>query len=483
MMPRIFKKLYWSLILRYLIFLGAAVVATFLYLTLTINTLVDSIADTPDVASYMMSEIGDITYPDASGGITIQGELDAESWLEVLDGNEVVKVRGEKRTEQMAYSQSELNDIALNVDELIKGVEFLYEYHLFEGTDGKPYTLLYVKPNRIERMIRLGVNLPMALRGTEFERKLEMRLNRLRLGFVAALLTIIVLFSQLTTKKILRPLKKLQSGLDEVRRGRYDARLAFKGAEEFESIRDDFNFMAEKLERAEEENRAISESKKKLLLDISHDLRTPATTIQGYAEVLNEDLIENEEEKRKYLRYILDKSHVMTDMIDTLFKYSKLESSVYDLSRREYDLGEFLRRILIRFYGEIEEKEMDLQIALPEKETLFSFDRVELERAFSNILSNMIKYNPSGTVLFVNLISTEDHHTVVLADAGVGIDEALQPLIFEALVRGDDTRKSDGGTGLGLAIARKVIELHGGTIELESERDKGTTFTIRFPRG
>ncbi len=458
------------------------VIATFLYLTFTINILVDSITDTPDVAAYMMSEVGEITYPNEDGGITLQGELGEGSWLEVLDQNEVVYVYGNKETDTTVYSQAELNDIALNVDELIKGKEYLYEYHLFDGTDGKLYTLLYVKPNTGERLIRLGLNLPAALRGTEFERALEARMNRLRVIFVAAILTIIVLFSQLTTKKILRPLKKLQSGLDEVRRGRYDTRLAFKGAEEFENLRDDFNYMAEKLEKAEAENRAISESKKKLLLDISHDLRTPATTIRGYAEALHDGVIDKEAEKKKYLRYILDKSHVVTDMIDTLFKYSKLESSVYDLNRREGDLSEFLRRILIRFYGEIEEKHMDLEISLPEKEAPFSFDRVELERAFSNILSNMIKYNPEGTALFVNLISTEDHHTVVLADAGVGIDEALQPLVFEALVRGDDTRKSDGGTGLGLAIARRVIELHGGTIELESERDKGTTFTIRFPR-
>jgi len=275
-------------------------------------------------------------------------------------------------------------------------------------------------------------------------------------------------------------LKELNKGIQNVINGEYAESLKFKGNFEFTELRDAFNYMTKKLHMAERENKKISESKKRLLLDISHDLRTPITTIQGYTNALCNDMVEEEEKKKKYLSYIYEKSKHVTDLIEKLFKYSKLESSVYDLNMEVNNLCEFLRNVVISFYGELNNNGFKLDIDIPDEKIFYNFDKIELERAIANIIGNIIKYNPPNTNLFVHLEQNNDDIRIVIGDNGIGISKDIQDKIFNALVRGDSARKTDGGLGLGLAITKKIIELHGGSIYLQSEEGKGSKFTINL---
>jgi len=171
---------------------------------------------------------------------------------------------------------------------------------------------------------------------------------------------------------------------------------------------------------------------------------------------------------------------MITNLIERLFKYSKIESSIYDLNIEVRDLSEFLRNVVISFYGELDAKEFVLDIDIPEERIMFNFDEVELERALGNIIGNIIKYNPLNTTLFVSLIKSENKIMLMIGDDGIGMSRGTKKNIFNPLFRGDNTRKSDGGTGLGLAISKKIIELHNGAITVDSEEDKGSKFYIEF---
>jgi len=406
-------------------------------------------------------------------------------WVEILKDNKVIFVKGKKQDDKTEYSQGELaqiieysqiinNDYDFTDDKVIK-----YRCIPFKGVDGENYTCLLKKyENKFNFSFKIDV--PNSIWETDYKKELFTKLMIVLSLFIVVLIIIILLFGRVTYKKIILPLKELNKGIQNVINGEYTENLDFKGNSEFTQLRDAFNYMIKKLHMAESENKKISESKKRLLLDISHDLRTPITTIQGYTNALCNDMVAEEEKKKKYLSYIYEKSKHVTDLIEMLFKYSKLESSVYDLNMEMDNLCEFLRNVVIGFYGELNNKGFDLDIDIPDEKIFCNFDKIELERAISNIIGNIIKYNPPHTNLFVHLKQDNEDIKIVIGDDGVGISKDIQDKIFNALVRGDRARKTDGGLGLGLAITKKIIELHGGTINLESEEGEGSIFTINL---
>lgn len=479
---KIKRKLYWDLILRYLIFLISAVVATGLFLGGVVFVSMTTLSKYPEAVENLNVYFNNIEYDDRTKELKLPTELEEGSWVEILKDNKVVFVEGKKQDDKMEYTQEELALIANNTDELKSTSKYIYEYVPFTGKDEEKYIFLYKKPKVRRGGFKMGLNLPAPLQGSDFEREINTKLGIILGGFVLSIITIILLFSRLTTKKLIKPLNELNKGFKSIMNGEYGTRLDFKGSYEFEEIRDAFNYMSQRLETVEREKKEIAESKKRLLLDISHDLRTPATTIQGYAEALQNDVVINEEDKKKYLSYIYEKSKLVTNLIERLFKYSKLESRVFDLNREVKDVSEFLRNIIIGFYGELDSKEFELDIEIPDEKIMFDFDEIELERALSNIIGNIIKYNPNKTALIVSLEEKDNNIQIMIGDNGIGISEHVRKNIFNPLVRGDNVRKTDGGTGLGLAISKKIIELHGGHIKLESELGKGSKFFINLKR-
>jgi len=191
-----------------------------------------------------------------------------------------------------------------------------------------------------------------------------------------------------------------------------------------------------------------------MLADISHDLKTPMTTIQGYARAITDGLVKDDHKKQIYLKTIYEKSQRVVMLIDELFNYSRLEQSDYVMVRKKEDINECLRKIVAEHYGEIEDNKFVLQMQLPEKVVWVEIDTKQISRAISNILSNALKYNPEGTKLRVTLYEEDNEVLIEIGDNGVGIPPLLQQSIFEPFVRGDTARRSDGGTGLGLSIAR-----------------------------
>ncbi|MHC0035357.1 sensor histidine kinase [Pseudoneobacillus sp. C159] len=255
-----------------------------------------------------------------------------------------------------------------------------------------------------------------------------------------------------------------------------------KSSLRYKELNEKLTRVANELEWKNKEMTILEESKKRMLADLSHDLKTPMTSIQGYSRALFEGMVEDEIQKQKYLKYIYDKSIRVTALIDELFMFSKLDNPDFPIYREETDLCEFVRGVIVEFYERFLEKEMELDIDLPDEMMFYPFDPKLLYRAMSNILENTIKYNPNRTDVYIRMERSIDSAIIEIGDNGVGINEDIVETLFDPFVRGDRSRKNDGGTGLGLAITKKIIEKHDGKISVDTQPDRGkTNFIIKLP--
>ncbi|MGG4342067.1 HAMP domain-containing sensor histidine kinase [Paenibacillus lautus] len=297
--------------------------------------------------------------------------------------------------------------------------------------------------------------------------------------FLALFAITVYVFGRWTASRLTTPLRSITDGIRNIARGHYHQRLHFRASYELAQIQDDFNDMAERLERMEKENRELAESKQRMLINISHDLKTPMTTIKGYIEAMEVGLVDSEERRRQILRLISDKASLMSELIDGIFELSKLDSPDYPFAVEASDITEFTREIAAEYYEVFEEQKFHFQYDIPDREIIVPFNATWLYRAVSNILSNAIQYNPPGTTVGLKLVTKGNGVEIHVSDDGIGIPDAMKETIFDAFVRGDQARKSDGGTGLGLAIAKQVVEKHGGNITLTTNGQ--TKFILFLP--
>ena len=223
-----------------------------------------------------------------------------------------------------------------------------------------------------------------------------------------------------------------------------------------------------RMERQKEEMQKGYEKKRNLMLsDIAHDLRTPITTIAGYSKALNDGMVISEDKKKEYLQAIENKSERMNDFINLLFDYVRLDSDNYGLHRAEIDLPELLRTIAASLYSDVEEKGMEFEINIPEDICMVNMDRVQFSRVVVNLINNAIKHNEAGTTITLEMKKEKEKIQVLVSDNGAMIPSFLEAHIFEPFAMGDASRTAQKGSGLGLSIAKKIIEMHGWTLELK----------------
>ncbi|SKC39971.1 sensor histidine kinase [Maledivibacter halophilus] len=244
-----------------------------------------------------------------------------------------------------------------------------------------------------------------------------------------------------------------------------------------------FNKVIEELQKTQENQITVEESRRKLMSNISHDIRTPLTSIIGYIDALRDDVAANEEERLEYFDIISKKSKDLKKLIDEIFYMAKLDSDEIEMNFQIYDIGEIIRESIIAFLPELNKKEIELRVNLPKKKTLVYVDKLSIIRILNNIFKNSIQYGSEGKILGIDLISTQKSYQINIWDRGQGIDEEHLPYIFDRLYIQDKTRnKSLGSSGLGLAIVKKLIEKHRGTIWVESRPYKKTVFSFTIPK-
>jgi signal transduction histidine kinase len=164
-----------------------------------------------------------------------------------------------------------------------------------------------------------------------------------------------------------------------------------------------------------------------------------------------------------------------------LFEITLLDNPSYSFNIEEGDLCEWTREIIAEHYAEIERRRIGLELDIPEIPIVCAFDRKQMARVVSNLITNVVKYNSEGTRLFIQVKKETNQVILEFADTGIGIPESLHETIFDPFVRGDEARSSTGGTGLGLSISKKIVEKHGGTLLLIHSDLYSTVFRISLP--
>lgn len=219
-----------------------------------------------------------------------------------------------------------------------------------------------------------------------------------------------------------------------------------------------------KLEREREiEHRKEEERRYLMISNIVHDLKTPMTTVYGYAKALNDGVVPDDK-KPEYLEAIMAKTNRTNEVVALLLDYVKLDSEGFVIKKSKIDICELVRSCCAFCYTDVESAGDEIDIDIPEKPLYISADSVQLSRVITNLITNAIRHNDSGTKIGVTLkcenYTTAEDVRVFVADTGEEIPEELADHIFEPFVTGDESRQSGSGTGLGLPLSLKICEMH-----------------------
>ena len=283
------------------------------------------------------------------------------------------------------------------------------------------------------------------------------------------------------SRKIGRPLRRLNDAVEAQAEGRSVRVGECGGTWEIRRIAESFDRFADRLDESEAERRRLDQGRQKLIADISHDIKTPVTVIAGYVDAICDGTVPPQERER-YLRAIRARAETLTELVEAFHEYSKVEHPAFVLHRERTDLCEFLRAYLAKKYGEIDLAGFSLEVAIPERPLFCRLDRLQFTRVLDNLLTNALRHNRLGTVLFFDVEREGAQALVRVADNGAGIPPEQAARLFEPFVVGSEAR-SGKGSGLGLSITRRIVEKHGGTIVLSPRPGPGrsTEFLLRLP--
>ncbi len=241
---------------------------------------------------------------------------------------------------------------------------------------------------------------------------------------------------------------------------------------------------AKELEVANAQIAEVSRLKSEFLANMSHELRTPLNAILGFSELLRDELAGKitDKQRRDCLDNIYNSGRHLLSLINDVLDLTKIEAGRMDLVYEEFGVDSALREVLNVVRGLATKKEIDLSSLVEPPEALMVADKNKFKQVLYNLLSNAIKFTPTGGRVLVEARLKDGHATVTVADSGIGIPREQQHKIFGAFYQVQSASNREyPGTGLGLALTKRLVELHGGTIEFDSVQGRGTTFTVRMP--
>src|SRR5690625_2742519 len=230
------------------------------------------------------------------------------------------------------------------------------------------------------------------------------------------------------------------------------------------------------------EFKLVETMRKNFVANVSHELKTPITSIRGFAETLIDGATEDKKTRNYFLSIIFEESKRIQYLIEDLLILSKLEKEAYRLHVDEIDINTLLQDILPVLKMSSDKKHIDLDINI-EIDTMFYADEEKMKQVLINLLSNAISYSLENGLVSLKVTENLSYICFEVKDYGIGMDKQFLPRIFERFYRIDkDRSRETGGTGLGLAIVKHIVEIHNGHIQVDSELGKGTTFNVYIPK-
>ncbi len=294
-------------------------------------------------------------------------------------------------------------------------------------------------------------------------------------GLVA--LVIAVGLSLLIAGSVARPLQRMSLAARRIASGDYRQRVEVAGPREVRALARSFNDMAERVATAQQAQRDF-------LANVSHDLRTPLTSIQGFSQAIAEGVTSDPAAAQRAAQIIHDETARLHRMVESLLDLARLDADQVNMRRHPLAPGDLLRAVGAGFSGQARDRQIDLRLVIPPDLPRISGDGDRLAQVFTNLLDNALKHTPPGGTVTLSAAPSDGGIVVTVRDTGEGIPPDEIGRIFERFYQVDKSRQRDrldDGLGLGLAIARQIVEAHGGTIRAASAAGQGTTFTVWLP--
>lgn len=290
-----------------------------------------------------------------------------------------------------------------------------------------------------------------------------------------------IIFSARLATAILQPLKQLRQAAENIKSGNLDFEIMSCEDEELDDLCKAFEEIRKKLKENAEKEILANEERNMLMANLSHDLRTPITTIKGYLEGIKDGIANTAEKQEKYLDTIYSKTLVLQRLVDNMSEYSELELGRMHYSFEFIAINGLLRELAEMYVQEIKERGLEAKLDIAEEELMIVGDREKLKRVFDNLISNAMKYNKEGGCISISLAQERNGAMILIADTGQGIKEKDINNVFDGFFRGDAARSNIKGNGLGLGISKQIIENHRGKIWIKSQENVGTEVYVFFP--
>ena len=307
----------------------------------------------------------------------------------------------------------------------------------------------------------------------------------LRAGFVGFLLALLAtllvglsLFFALT-----RRLSSLADAVRGFERGELARRVDARGTDELGALGRSFNEMAATIEGSVEKLRLAERMRRDLIGNISHDLRSPLTSVQGYLETMAmKDAQLAPEERQRFLSISLRNMASLQRLVEELFELARLDARQVSMRAEQLQIAELAQDVALKMAPRARETGVSITVQPKGDLPLVSCDVGMIERVLTNLVENAVRFTPPGGLVRLELGTAVDGVRVTVADSGTGIASEDLPHIFERFYRADRSRdRNTGGAGLGLAIARQIVELHGGALAVESAPGEGASFSFVLP--
>lgn len=292
---------------------------------------------------------------------------------------------------------------------------------------------------------------------------------------------LVVLYWRLIRRYHQMQLRHVISELHYIASGHFDHRINFRVRPELQRVVDSINSLVDSTVNSINEERAIEQSKDELITNVSHDIRTPLTSIIGYLGLLKSG-VASPEDQQKYINIAYTKAEQMKSLANDLFEYTTLKSTNTKLNLNSLHIYSMLEQVAAGFELEAEKKGIEIEIEARPKDLTIQADAEKLVRVYNNLISNAFKYGIGATKikLIANLVNKREVELRV-ENNGTPIPKDSQKKIFERFYRVETSRNTKtGGTGLGLSITKSVVDLHHGTIRCQSDKN-WTSFIIRLP--
>lgn len=272
---------------------------------------------------------------------------------------------------------------------------------------------------------------------------------------------------------IVKPITRLNKATKELTKGNYNVRVNYAGNDEIATLNRSFNLMAQQLMKHEE-------VRQQFISDVSHEFQTPLTAIQGFATILKNETL-SDEQRKKYADIILFHSKRLSTLSKNMLQLTILEGEDITLDKSQFSLTEQIQRVIDVQSNEAFKKNIEIEFSAPKNDVLIEADESRLEQVWINLIGNAIKYTHDDGVVTIEIKKFTKSFEVIVEDTGIGMSKEVISHIFERFYREEKARAIEGN-GLGLAICKKIVDLHEGTIDVDSRIDGGSRFTVRIPQ-